>query len=69
MGVNWSLEIISFFAPHSMWQLSDVANALNGFFIFAIFILKKKVKECGFCKTWRISTRKSDNENSKALPS
>ncbi|KAK6623597.1 hypothetical protein RUM43_009449 [Polyplax serrata] len=43
MGITWSLEIISFFVPHPIWYISDTANALHGVFIFAVFVLKKKI--------------------------
>lgn len=43
MGLTWSLDILSFFAPHPVWYIADTANILHGVFIFAAFVLKKKV--------------------------
>ncbi|XP_061397128.1 G-protein coupled receptor Mth2-like [Musca vetustissima] len=49
MGVTWSLEIISYFVgPESKWAkifyAADICNAVQGFLIFMLFVMKRKVK-------------------------
>ncbi|KYN27327.1 G-protein coupled receptor Mth2 [Trachymyrmex cornetzi] len=47
MGINWSMEIISWLfknAPPSIWYLTDLTNTLQGLIIFIIFVWKKKIK-------------------------
>ncbi|RVE50886.1 hypothetical protein evm_004453 [Chilo suppressalis] len=46
MGVNWSVELISFAVGGSNWYwiLVDISNIALGFFIFFIFVWKKKVR-------------------------
>ncbi|KAJ8966163.1 hypothetical protein NQ317_014128 [Molorchus minor] len=51
MGVNWSMEVISWAfiwkmgtqVPTYIWYLTDFCNALYGVFIFFIFVFKKKI--------------------------
>ncbi|KAJ8952185.1 hypothetical protein NQ318_022635 [Aromia moschata] len=51
MGINWSMEIISWAiiwkmgtsVPHYIWYLTDFCNAMYGVFIFFIFVFKKKI--------------------------
>lgn len=50
MGVNWSMEIISWFIdwqagelPPAIWYLTDFCNALYGVFIFFIFVVKRTI--------------------------
>ncbi|XP_059216230.1 G-protein coupled receptor Mth2 isoform X2 [Stomoxys calcitrans] len=50
MGVTWSLEIISYFVgPDSSWAkifyAADICNAVQGFLIFMLFVMKRKVKQ------------------------
>ncbi|XP_063383815.1 G-protein coupled receptor Mth2-like isoform X2 [Cydia fagiglandana] len=46
MGVNWSVELISFAVGGSNWYwvVVDLSNVMLGFFIFFIFVWKKKVR-------------------------
>ncbi|XP_035786269.1 G-protein coupled receptor Mth2-like isoform X1 [Anopheles albimanus] len=46
MGVTWSLEIISWVVDTNAWifYVSDVCNCIQGFLIFALFVLKQKIK-------------------------
>ncbi|KYN38891.1 G-protein coupled receptor Mth2 [Trachymyrmex septentrionalis] len=47
MGINWSMEIISWLfksAPPYVWYISDLTNTLQGLIIFIIFVWKKKIK-------------------------
>ncbi|XP_018302659.1 G-protein coupled receptor Mth2 [Mycetomoellerius zeteki] len=47
MGINWSMEIISWLitsAPPYVWYLTDLTNTLQGLIIFIIFVWKKKIK-------------------------
>ncbi|XP_058054277.1 G-protein coupled receptor Mth2-like [Anopheles bellator] len=46
MGVTWSLEIISWVVGNNAWifYVSDVCNCIQGFLIFALFVLKQKIK-------------------------
>ncbi|XP_053674611.1 G-protein coupled receptor Mth2-like [Anopheles nili] len=46
MGVTWSLEIISWAIDNNAWifYVSDVCNCIQGFLIFALFVLKQKIK-------------------------
>ncbi|XP_039752851.1 G-protein coupled receptor Mth2-like [Pararge aegeria] len=44
MGINWLLEVLSFFAPElGLFEISDTYNLLIGFPIFIIFVCKKKI--------------------------
>ncbi|XP_045772430.1 G-protein coupled receptor Mth2-like [Maniola jurtina] len=44
MGINWLLEVVSFFTPKlRVWEVSDTYNLLIGFAIFLIFVCKKKI--------------------------
>ncbi|XP_045461964.1 G-protein coupled receptor Mth2-like isoform X5 [Harmonia axyridis] len=45
MGVNWSMEIISWAVtlPQYFWYLSDICNALYGVIIFFIFVFKRNI--------------------------
>lgn len=46
MGINWSVELISFAVGGSnlYWVIIDISNIMLGFFIFMIFVWKKKVR-------------------------
>ncbi|XP_011696771.1 PREDICTED: G-protein coupled receptor Mth2-like [Wasmannia auropunctata] len=47
MGINWSMEIISWLfktAPAYVWYLTDLTNTLQGLIIFIIFVWKDKIK-------------------------
>ncbi|XP_059052162.1 G-protein coupled receptor Mth2-like [Achroia grisella] len=46
MGINWSVELISFMVGGSNWYwvVIDISNIMLGFFIFMIFVWKKKVR-------------------------
>ncbi|XP_068633391.1 G-protein coupled receptor Mth2-like [Battus philenor] len=54
MGVNWTVEIISFSVGGSNWYwiLIDISNIALGAFIFLIFVWKKKVRSL-VAKKWR----------------
>ncbi|XP_026327675.1 G-protein coupled receptor Mth2-like [Hyposmocoma kahamanoa] len=44
MGINWVLEVVSSSNPgFKVWYISDAYNLLMGFFIFVIFVCKKKI--------------------------
>lgn len=50
MGVNWSLEIVSWAGswqfenmPSAVWYLTDFCNAVYGILIFFIFVFKKRI--------------------------
>ncbi|XP_043522793.1 G-protein coupled receptor Mth2-like isoform X1 [Frieseomelitta varia] len=47
MGINWSMEIVSWLCDNSpayIWYLTDLTNTLQGVIIFLIFVWKDKVK-------------------------
>ncbi|XP_028981831.1 G-protein coupled receptor Mth2 [Diachasma alloeum] len=48
MGINWSMEIISWLlnkdTPQYVWYLTDLANTLQGVIIFIIFVWKDKIR-------------------------
>ncbi|XP_066587466.1 G-protein coupled receptor Mth2-like [Prorops nasuta] len=47
MGINWSMEIISWLCkgePPYIWYITDLANSLQGLIIFVIFVWKDKIK-------------------------
>ncbi|XP_045536560.1 G-protein coupled receptor Mth2 [Papilio machaon] len=54
MGVNWTVEIISFSVGGSNWYwiLIDISNIALGAVIFLIFVWKKKVRNL-VAKKWR----------------
>lgn len=44
MGVTWSVDAIAFVSPDNVFFLiSDICNALQGAFIFSLFVLKPRV--------------------------
>ncbi|KAL4716725.1 hypothetical protein ACJJTC_004844 [Scirpophaga incertulas] len=44
MGLNWILEVVSFFKPDlTIWYFTDAYNLLIGLAIFLIFVCKKKI--------------------------
>ncbi|XP_032664888.1 G-protein coupled receptor Mth2-like isoform X1 [Odontomachus brunneus] len=48
MGINWSMEIISWAfksAPAAVWYITDLTNALQGLIIFIIFVWKDKIRK------------------------
>ncbi|XP_051170360.1 G-protein coupled receptor Mth2-like isoform X2 [Leptopilina boulardi] len=48
MGINWSMEIISWLLndePSWIFYITDIMNSLQGFTIFIIFVCKKKIKQ------------------------
>ncbi|XP_055841355.1 G-protein coupled receptor Mth2-like isoform X2 [Episyrphus balteatus] len=50
MGVTWSMEITSYLiGQDSSWSklfyVTDIGNGIQGFLIFTLFVLKKKVKQ------------------------
>ncbi|KAK2589177.1 hypothetical protein KPH14_001993 [Odynerus spinipes] len=47
MGINWSMEIVSWLcdgSPEYVWYITDLANTLQGLIIFIIFVCKDKIK-------------------------
>ncbi|XP_072949346.1 G-protein coupled receptor Mth2-like [Epargyreus clarus] len=54
MGVNWTIEIISFAVGGSNWYwvVVDISNIVLGLFIFFIFVWKNKVRNLA-AKKWR----------------
>ncbi|XP_011307422.1 uncharacterized protein [Fopius arisanus] len=48
MGINWSMEIISWLlnkdTPQYVWYFTDLANTLQGVIIFIIFVWKDKIR-------------------------
>lgn len=47
MGINWSMEIISWIfrdTPKYVWYITDLGNTLQGLIIFIIFVWKDKIK-------------------------
>ncbi|KAK4872553.1 hypothetical protein RN001_014582 [Aquatica leii] len=66
MGVNWSMEIISWlvnwqvaYVPQSVWYITDFCNALYGMFIFFIFVFKKNI--------WELLKQRFVSRNGKPL--
>lgn len=45
MGINWILEVVSALYPqaNNVWRFVDAYNVMIGFFIFVIFVCKKKI--------------------------
>jgi len=49
MGITWLSELVSFFVGNDkewskLFYISDLANAMQAFLIFMLFVTKKKVK-------------------------
>ncbi|XP_034480581.1 probable G-protein coupled receptor Mth-like 10 isoform X1 [Drosophila innubila] len=69
MGVTWSSEIISYFVGSDkkwskIFYVSDLCNAMQGFLIFMLFVLKKKVKHLISNRLLSVSlTLKNRNNN------
>lgn len=67
MGINWSLEIISWLVKDkyldNVWLITDLANTLQGVIIFIIFVWKDKIKRLLLKKIgWQ--NRNSQSRNS-----
>ncbi|XP_054731785.1 G-protein coupled receptor Mth2-like isoform X2 [Anastrepha obliqua] len=65
MGVTWSMEIFSYFVGADkgwakIFYISDICNAIQGFLIFMLFVMKKKVKH--LITNRYSSTRDSSNQ-------
>ncbi|GFG32346.1 hypothetical protein Cfor_02253 [Coptotermes formosanus] len=45
MGINWVMEVVSWFAggPDYIWYVTDTINTLQGVIIFGIFVLEPQV--------------------------
>lgn len=46
MGLNWTAEIISWNMPNDLrniWFITEIGNALQGVFIFIIFVWRERV--------------------------
>ncbi|XP_017057708.1 probable G-protein coupled receptor Mth-like 10 isoform X5 [Drosophila ficusphila] len=59
MGVTWSSELLSYFVGadknwSKLFYISDLANAMQGFLIFMLFVMKKKVKHLITNRTIRV---------------
>ncbi|XP_052847090.1 G-protein coupled receptor Mth2 isoform X4 [Drosophila gunungcola] len=59
MGVTWLSELVSFFVGSNnnlskIFYISDLANAMQGFLIFMLFVMKKKVKSLITNRTIRV---------------
>ena len=63
MGVTWTAEIISYYLSESFqkfFYVTDFLNLIQGFLIFALFVLKAKVKKLimkryvNFLALWRV---------------
>ncbi|KAL9912134.1 methuselah-like 10 isoform 3-T3 [Glossina fuscipes fuscipes] len=79
MGVTWTWEIMSYFVGSKVsWSkifyVGDVCNAIQGFIIFMLFVMKKKVKElitnrifhCNDQSTGASQTNSTNSLNSNA---
>lgn len=48
MGLTWACEVVTWYFQGDKtdywWYLLDAANIFRGFFIFLIFVIKKKVR-------------------------
>ncbi|XP_018325985.1 G-protein coupled receptor Mth2-like isoform X2 [Agrilus planipennis] len=47
MSLSWVVEIISFFSEstHPAWYAIDMITCLQGFFVFAVFVLHRPIKD------------------------
>ncbi|XP_046390305.1 G-protein coupled receptor Mth2-like [Ischnura elegans] len=74
MGVTWVTELISWAVegPSYLWYITDIGNTLQGFFIFLIFVWKRKIRALllqRFFPTYDITSTGSWNpwRNSRAM--
>lgn len=44
MGLNWMMELVSWFAVPLDWSAFDLVNALQGVIVFGLFILRKPAR-------------------------
>lgn len=44
-GMSWVMEVVSFLLPSEkdFFQISDIFNALQGVFIFVLFVIRRRV--------------------------
>ncbi|XP_033240589.1 G-protein coupled receptor Mth2 isoform X1 [Drosophila pseudoobscura] len=68
MGVTWSSEIISYFVGNDkkwskIFYISDLCNAMQGFLIFMLFVMKKKVKHLITNRTIRVRSLRQTETN------
>ncbi|KPU77551.1 uncharacterized protein Dana_GF24876, isoform I [Drosophila ananassae] len=71
MGVTWLSELVSFFVGNDknwsrLFYISDLCNAMQGFLIFMLFVMKKKVKHL---ITNRFLEKKGSNGSSSVTTS
>ncbi|PSN56483.1 hypothetical protein C0J52_08438, partial [Blattella germanica] len=54
MGINWVMEVVSWFAggPDYIWYVTDVINTLQGIIIFCIFVLEPRVRDLIRLQLW-----------------
>ncbi|XP_053955616.1 G-protein coupled receptor Mth2-like isoform X3 [Anastrepha ludens] len=67
MGVTWSMEIFSYFVGADkgwakIFYISDICNAIQGFLIFMLFVMKKKVKHLITNRMSVVTNTKSDSK-------
>ncbi|XP_017843857.1 G-protein coupled receptor Mth2 isoform X2 [Drosophila busckii] len=74
MGVTWILEILSYFVGtdkqvSKIFYVSDLCNAMQGFLIFMLFVLKKKVKHLITNRLFKQKSPGSSQSNSSSTNS
>ncbi|XP_014212232.1 G-protein coupled receptor Mth2 [Copidosoma floridanum] len=69
MGINWSMEIISWLYADNvlkyLWYVTDLTNTLQGVIIFLIFVWKDKIKRL-LLRRFRCKSKKWITRNSIA---
>lgn len=45
MGLNWMMELVSWWAGPLDWSAFDLVNALQGVIIFGLFVLRKPARD------------------------
>ncbi|XP_058800389.1 G-protein coupled receptor Mth2-like [Phymastichus coffea] len=56
MGMNWAMELISWWAGGDplAWSAFDLINALQGLIVFGLFVLRKPVRNIVWCRMQKL---------------
>ncbi|XP_031787575.1 G-protein coupled receptor Mth2 isoform X2 [Nasonia vitripennis] len=56
MGMNWAMELISWWAGGDplAWSAFDLVNALQGVLVFGLFVLRKPVRNIVWCRIQKL---------------
>lgn len=56
MGMNWAMELISWWAGGDplAWSAFDLVNAMQGLIVFGLFVMRKPVRDIVWCRIQKL---------------